>query len=89
MQDPPEVDMGQLVLDAQCEMAKARVHGPFDVGAAYEHAREARQLAYRAGLASAPDALVPLGFLNSLSLMCAWYAGQDRRVLPSSTPTGH
>lgn len=76
--------MAQLVLDAQCEMAKARVHGPFDVGAAYEHARAAGELAYRAGLACAPDARVPLGFLDSLSLMRAWYAGQDRRVLPAS-----
>jgi hypothetical protein len=40
--DRVEVDVSEMVLCARCEIAMARVQGPFDVGSAYEHARAAR-----------------------------------------------
>ena len=74
-----EVNVSELVLDARCEMAMARVQGPFDFRSSFEHCRRARRCAYRAGAASLCDATPPLQFLDSPTLLGAWQAGREAR----------
>lgn len=57
----------------------ARVTAPLDIGAAFDHCRDARRWAYRAGAASAGSSLPPLHFEGSPTLLGAWLAGQDAR----------
>lgn len=74
-----QINVTELVLEARCAMAMARVTAPLDVGAAFDHCRAARRWAYRAGAASTRSTQPPLHFADSPTLLGAWQAGQDAR----------
>lgn len=74
-----QTNVTELVLEARCAIAMARVTAPLDIGVAFDHCRDARRWAYRAGAASAGSALPPLQFEGSPTLLGAWQAGQDAR----------
>ena len=76
--------MSDLVMSARCEIAMARVEGPFDFRSAFGHACAARLFAYRAGAASLIGTRLPIGFEDSPTLTGAWRAGQITRPRPAS-----
>ena len=73
------VDVSELVIEARCAMALARVLGPLDFRRAFEHCRAARRWAYRAGAASSAAAGLPLQFEGSPTLTGAWHTGRCSR----------
>jgi hypothetical protein len=75
-----QVNVSELVMEASCALALARVAGPIDFRAAFEHVRRARHWAYRAGAASITGAPVPLQFEGSPTLIGAWHCGQSTRL---------
>ena len=78
--EPVEINVSELVLSAQCELAMARVEGPLDMRCGFARALAARRWAYRAGRASLSGARIPIGIAQSQVLVEGWHAGQAARA---------
>ena len=78
--EPVEINVSELVLSAQCELAMARVEGPLDMRCGLARALAARRWAYRAGRASLSGARVPVGIAQSQVLVEGWHAWQSARA---------
>ena len=79
-----QTDVSELVLEARCAMAMAKVMGPLDFRRAFDYCCAARRWAHRAGVASISSAPMPLQFEHSPTLAGAWHAGHAVRL--SSSP---
>ena len=75
-----QTDVSELVLEARCAMAMAKVMGPLDFRRAFDYWRAARRWAHRAGVASINSTPMPRQFEHSPTLAGAWHAGHAVRL---------